>query len=391
MRLDLGAANAIQTYSTVRELRRLLPEMHLVVPRWLREPSAFEQVNALHLPRPAVNKLSKFVPWGGWSYIERTLFSAMLVVLLVFWRVLGRGYRVIYVRDTVCAAWLALFTTLHGARVIYEVHDLEELHPSKASRWPQPFWRRFIPWLDRIALTRADHIVSLTETFKTWLVERGLRAASEITVIPDAFDPRLYYPLDKAEARRQLGLPETVFIVGYAGLTFAYRRLDLLVDAFASLDRMGGGGLLMLVGGRQTEIKELRNQARRLGVRPEEMVTPGQVSQRAAAIYASAADVLVIPDTVTGLTASPLKLFEYMALGKPIVVKDMPALREIINDRAALFFEPGDAGALAAALARVRDDAKLRETMGCAAREQSLTYTYEARASKIAEVVASCR
>lgn len=130
MRLDLGAANAIQTLNTVRELREIMPGVRLVIPRWLREPSAFEAVGALHLPRPAVNKLSKIVPWSGWSYIERTLYTAMLVVLLLAWRVTGRGYRVIYVRDTVCAALLGLFRWVHGSRIVYEVHDLEADHPA---------------------------------------------------------------------------------------------------------------------------------------------------------------------------------------------------------------------------------------------------------------------
>jgi hypothetical protein len=139
MRLDLGAANAIQTFNTVRELQAIFPEMRLVIPRWLREPSAFEELGALHLPRPAVNKLSRLVPWAGWSYIERTLYSAMLVVLMAVWRLRGRGYRTIYVRDTVCAAWLGLLRAMHGAKVIYEVHDLEADHPSRASRWPSGF------------------------------------------------------------------------------------------------------------------------------------------------------------------------------------------------------------------------------------------------------------
>ncbi|HVG00510.1 MAG TPA: glycosyltransferase family 1 protein, partial [Chloroflexia bacterium] len=155
MRLDLGAANAIQTYSTVRELQKVLPGVRLVVPRWLRESSAFEELGALHLPRPAANKLSKFLPWAGWSYLERTVYSFMLLALLLAWRLTGRGYRALYVRDAVCAAWLALLRPLHGSRVIYEVHDLEASHPSKASRWPRAFWRRFLPWLDRAALTRS--------------------------------------------------------------------------------------------------------------------------------------------------------------------------------------------------------------------------------------------
>src|SRR5438876_649239 len=83
---------------------------------------------------------------------------------------------------------------LHGTKVVYEVHDLEASHPSKASRWPQAFWVRFLPWLDRTALRRSDRLVSLTETFKRWAAARGIRRKEEIAVVPDAFDPALYYP-----------------------------------------------------------------------------------------------------------------------------------------------------------------------------------------------------
>ena len=391
MRLDLGAANAIQTYNTVRELQKLLPDMRLVIPRWLNEPSAFTDLGALHLPRPAANKLSRFLPWGGWSYIERTLYSSMLVLLLLAWRVSGRRYRVLYVRDTVCAAWLGLLKPLHGSRIIYEVHDLEADHPSKASKWPRAFWSRFLPWLDHVALTRAARIVSLTRTFKDWALQNGVKKARNIAVIPDAFDPNLYYPVDVAKARLQLGLPNRAFIVGYAGLTFAYRNLDLLVEAFAQIAASDHDAMLILVGGRPQEVEELHSLATKLHIPQEQILLTGQLPQERSAPYVQSADVLVIPDTVTGMTASPLKLFEYMAAARPIICKDMPALREIVDETAALFFKGGDVGSLAECLRVLRQNPPLRERMGKAALAQSAGYTYAARARKIVEVVRGIR
>ncbi|HST05787.1 MAG TPA: glycosyltransferase [Chloroflexia bacterium] len=391
MRLDLGAANAIQTYNTVRELQALVPDMRLVIPRWLNEPSAFTELGAVHLPRPAVHKLSRILPWGGWSYIERTLYSLMLVTLLVACRVTGHGYRVLYVRDTVCAAWLGLLRQLHGARIVYEVHDLEADHPSRASKWPRAFWARFLPWLDHIALSRANRIVSLTQTFKDWAVQKGVKKAQSIAVIPDAFDPDLYYPVDTGMARREAGLLEKAFVMGYAGLTFSYRNLDLLVEAFAQVAASNHDALLLLVGGRPQEVDELRTLAGKLHIPQEQIMLTGQVEQTRSALYVQCADVLAIPDTVTGMTASPLKLFEYMASGKPIICKDMPALREIVNEDVALFFEGGDVNSLAAGLRALMDDPPRRERMGKAALAQSAGYTYAARARRIAEVVRGVR
>ncbi len=391
MRLDLGAANAIQTFNTVSELRVIIPGMRLVIPRWLREPSAFSDLGALHLPRPAVNKLSKFLPWSGWSYIERTLYASMLVILLVSWRLQRRKYKVIYVRDTVCAAWLALLRPLHGSRIIYEVHDLEADHPSRASRWPHAFWSRFLPWLDRIALTRAFRIVSLTQTFKDWLVSHHLRKPNEIAVIPDAFDPALYYPVDKGSARLETVLPEDAFIIGYAGLTFAYRGLETLVEAFANVSRHHPDALLVLVGGRPAEVDSLRALSKELHIPLDRIAFTGRLPQERAVAYTQAADVLVIPDTVTGVTASPLKLFEYMAVARPLICKDMPALREIITEDAAIFFEGGNSEALAEAISALAADPTRRERMGEAARALSTAYTYQARAAHIAEVVNGAR
>jgi glycosyltransferase involved in cell wall biosynthesis len=120
-------------------------------------------------------------------------------------------------------------------------------------------------------------------------------------------------------------------------------------------------------------------------------VFTGQLAQERAVSFTQAADVLVIPDTVTGMTASPLKLFEYMAVGKPLVCKDMPALREIVTEEAALFFEGGDADSLAGALAALMVDTDRRERMGRAAHSLSEGYTYAARAARIAEVVNGAR
>ena len=96
--------------------------------------------------------------------------------------------------------------------------------------------------------------------------------------------------------------------------------------------------------------------------------------------YLAAADVLVIPDTVTDATASPLKMFEYMAMARPIVTVDRASLREILGD-AALYFPRGDVAALAAQIRCALEPAS--EGLGDQAHVRASGYTYAERAAKI--------
>jgi len=98
-------------------------------------------------------------------------------------------------------------------------------------------------------------------------------------------------------------------------------------------------------------------------------------------------DVLVLPNTpgrVSAAYTSPLKLFEYMASGRPIVASDLPALREVLRpDGNAVLVEAGDAGALAAGLARVLADPALASRLAAQARADVRAYTWDSRAGRI--------
>jgi glycosyltransferase involved in cell wall biosynthesis len=172
------------------------------------------------------------------------------------------------------------------------------------------------------------------------------------------------------------------------------------VEAFAALhDRLGEDHplLLVLAGGRPAELAALRAQAAELGLPvldalaaaypPAALLLPGQVSQPEVVRYLYAADALVIPDTVTTLTASPLMLFEYMAAGRAIVLRQLPALREILGD-AGIYFPPGNGSALTDALERLARDPALAERLGAAAAERATRYTYGERARRVLATLA---
>ena len=99
--------------------------------------------------------------------------------------------------------------------------------------------------------------------------------------------------------------------------------------------------------------------------------------------YLAAADALVIPGTVSGRNASPLKMFEYMAMHRPIVAVDLASLREILGDDGALYVPAGEAAALADALLTLAADPAQAEELGRRAGERAGGYTYAARARAV--------
>jgi glycosyltransferase involved in cell wall biosynthesis len=128
-------------------------------------------------------------------------------------------------------------------------------------------------------------------------------------------------------------------------------------------------------------------QARRLGIAAHVTFAGSQPQDRVPP-YLAAGDILAVPDTVTDVTASPLKLFEYMAMRRAVVCPDIPALREITGGDGALHIPRGDRAALAAALVRLAGDGELRETLASRAAERVAEHTYDRRAARL---LAVCR
>jgi glycosyltransferase involved in cell wall biosynthesis len=98
-------------------------------------------------------------------------------------------------------------------------------------------------------------------------------------------------------------------------------------------------------------------------------------------------DVLVLPNPASAISSSftsPLKLFEYMASGRPIVASDLPSLREVLRDgENALLAEPGNAAALTRGILRIKNDAALGERLARQAVEDVRQYTWARRAERL--------
>ncbi len=204
-------------------------------------------------------------------------------------------------------------------------------------------------------------------------------SAEKILVAHNGAEPRrMGPPGDKAEARAALGLPPERFIAAYAGRINAHKGLDQLL-ALADLQP---DSLFLLIGS-EGEGGIEAEAAARANVR----VVPWQAPAELPA-WLHAADVLLIPPSRAPLErfrncVLPLKLFAYLAAGRPILAPFAPDTAELLADGDnALLVPPGDPAAAAVALDRLRDPA-LAARLCAEAYARSAELTWDARAAKI--------
>jgi glycosyltransferase involved in cell wall biosynthesis len=168
--------------------------------------------------------------------------------------------------------------------------------------------------------------------------------------------------------------------------------VDVLVDAMASVP----GARLVILGGIRGEADGARIEelvrARGLSDRTE---MPGTVSPARVAEELRRAAVVAVPFLATAMTerhTSPLKAFEAMAAGRPIVASDLPSSREVLRDgENALLVPPGSAAGLAAALRRVLDDTDLARRLAERAYAAAPAYSWDARARALTDLIEAAR
>jgi glycosyltransferase involved in cell wall biosynthesis len=257
-------------------------------------------------------------------------------------------------------------------------------------RAPLPFAvDHYRPWPDDLPVIRPllrhtirrDNCLGIVlhSAFAAGAYERAGVPADKVLVAHNGAEPRrIGPPQDKAVARAALGLDPDRFTIVYAGRVNAQKGLDQLL----ALADLRPEALFLLVGSEGEGPVEAEAR-RRANVR----VVPWQAPAVLPA-WLHAADVLLIPPSRAPLEqfrncVLPLKLFAYLAAGRSILAPATPDTMEVLTDgETALLVPPGDPGAAAAALDRLREPL-LAGRLGAAAYARSGELTWDRRAVTI--------
>lgn len=228
--------------------------------------------------------------------------------------------------------------------------------------------------MERTIFLAADVILAVSEPLAEYVRQLGL-PADRVTVLPNAVNPELFHPSVSAETiRSRYGL-EGKSVVGFVGSLKPWHDVDTLVAATRLLaDRTEQAHLLVVGDG----------PGRAVG--GAHVTYTGAVDHEVVPNFLAAMDVVVVPYPTQGETYfSPLKLFEAMAMAKPVVGAKIGQVGELLaDDENGLLYEPGNPHDLAAKLEQILQREDRGASLGIAARQWVVAnHTWEGNARRI--------
>jgi len=230
--------------------------------------------------------------------------------------------------------------------------------------------------IERAVLTGADRIVTVSTRLRDYVIARGA-PAERVVALGNAVAPERFHPLVRP---LDLGLPRDRFTIGFTGSLKRWHGVDVMMEAFRLVRERAPDAHLLVVGD-GPERGWIEGYAR--GARFDAALTMTgwlRHDRLPAAIAAMDVAIAPYPDTVD-FYFSPLKLFEYLAVGRPIVASALGQIAEVLRDRQnGLLVPPGDPEALAGALLALRADPPLAKRLAAGAAEEGRRHTWRRNA-----------
>jgi glycosyltransferase involved in cell wall biosynthesis len=332
-------------------------------------------VRALHDLGHEVDVISAIGSWRGdttegrraWRIdthrLPRSLYEMLgLAYNLYGYRRLARVIRerepdLIYERYAPSTFCGVLAARRFGVPLLLEINGA---WPDHSPSGEPPRFRRLARRLERWICSNSTHTFAVTAALKRLLIEEGV-PERQVTVMHNAVDPLVFHPEISGEEVREKHRLSGCLVAGFVGWLRPWHGLEGLIDAVHGsglLER----GLRILIVGAGPGFSKVQGRVRQLGL-GDRIVLTGPVAHENVPAHIAALDIALQP----GVTAyaCPMKLLEYMAMGRCILAPDQPNIRELLSDGvSARLFAPGDHPALVRSLSELMDSPELRATLG---------------------------
>jgi glycosyltransferase involved in cell wall biosynthesis len=258
-----------------------------------------------------------------------------------------------YSLNTFCGVWAS---KLFRIPILLEVNAPLYLEQMKLGKL---VFKRFAQFSERWICSNATSCIVVTNVMKEMFVQQGV-PAEQFIVMHNGINPSRFQAPDNSDIRNKFGL-ENSLVIGFVGWFRKWHGLEMLVRLFHENSFASKGAKLFLVG-EGPSLPDLEGYVKQHSLE-NDVIFAGPVDKADISSYISAFDIAVQPSATP--YACPMKLIEYMAMGKCIIAPDQPNIQEMLDDKiTGIFFKMGDEESFGAALKHILTDDDKRKLIG---------------------------
>lgn len=296
------------------------------------------------IPGVRIHRIPRF-PWFGTAKVGPSPLKAFLDVFILARMVamlLRRRYDFVHAHEEAVFLCL-LLRPLFRFPFVYDMHSSLPQQLTNFQFTKSRALIRAFEWLENRCLRRAAAVITICPDLAEYATPRMPDAARHFLIENSIFEPvrlaRTGAVTGESRPAPESGdeLPEGRPLVFYAGTLESYQGMDVLVPGFSLARRRCPDAFLLVVGGTPDQVERYRALAAREGLDGHCRFT-GRVDQAEAKRLAGQADVLTSP-RVAG-TNTPLKIYEQLASGKPLVATRIHSHTQVLTDEVAFLVGP---------------------------------------------------
>lgn len=313
--------------------------------------------------------------------------------------VMEHRFDIIYTRNILRGTVGILIRMVWKSKLVFEVNgiSLDERklmggQPTTGGKGPGSIQIKFLGYLSNIVSRKADAVIAVTQGIKDHLIDYGVNE-NRIRVIENGANIELFKPIKDDNAlkgiKNRLHINDNESVVMFVGNLAPWQGIEYLLHAVPLIVEENPKTKFLIVGDGIMKNK-LESLTKELNIKRSVIFT-GSIPYESVPEYMNLSDICVAPFIRTrneSIGLSPLKIYEYLACGKPVVASDIRGVGTLLEgSNSGIPVIPDAHGELAGAIIKLLNDGQLREQMGNNGRELVVNnYSWETTAKKTIEV-----
>ncbi|RJS79467.1 glycosyltransferase family 1 protein [Methanophagales archaeon] len=329
------------------------------------------------------------------------LFSRFRYAILLFKLVKTHRFDLLYTINGLIGVVGYVVKIITGSKLIYELDGIfsDEWELIKKETEISVFKRIEMALLIRIekfALKKSDAIIAVTQGIKNHLINHGINE-SKITVIGNGVNIDMFRPINDPtilhRLRKQYNIDEAEHVIIFVGNLAPWQGVEYLIKAAPLILKKFPQTKFLIVGDGIMR-KKLEEMVEEFKLK-DKFIFTGIVHYNEVSIYINISDICISPQANDPRNersgVSPLKLYEYMACGKPVVVGNVEGNKDVVTDsKAGFVVDPKISEDMAKAIVKLLESVKLRKLLGENGRRATVEkYSWEKVAEQTTKVYES--